>query len=722
MLGLGAFLYVIFISVAWIMTLYTLNFYYLSYQSLHNNIHQKRKSKILLRGDSTSHDNLPVVTVQLPIYNEKYVAARLIDAVCLLDYPKDKLEIQILDDSDDETFELIKLMVGQLKLGGVNIHHFHRSCGRPGYKAGALKAGMKYAKGEFIAIFDADFVPAPSFLKKTINYFVEPKIGLVQCKWGHINENYSSVTEAQAISLDLHFLIEQKAKSLTHLFMNFNGSAGIWRTSCIVDAGGWHTTTLVEDLDLSYRAQLKGWKSLFLEDIVVEGELPVQMNAAKRQQFRWAKGSIQLALKLLTDILLEKKISIDTKIQAFIQLTRHVVHPLFLIQYLVFPILLALNYKLYAVNWAPITGILIYVLLGPATYLYMIRRIWGERWKDKARQYLFLIFFAAGISVNNTIAVFDALSGGKSEFLRTPKFGVVTKDDHWRDKAYVLPFTKTTLLEVFFGVYGCIAIFVSIFSRNPVFVPIIAIQTVGFIYIAYLSIVHSSHKNKIDKKQRGVNYSESMPTQASMMRTMQTDTLLSDRINTTARAKTLLTTGPDNRNNQSDMRTKFYRLIIIGVVGFLSLGGALVYFGYQNAIYPLDKAMGYLARAESAQTPETIADYLRPVKHLLPMEGNPVWSFPNPRTDFGLIQNDLDAMLLRTVSISSVEPNSAAYNTGLEDLHGSIKIIESNLEEATPYVYVSFTNILLGGLWVGVIMLIFAALRRGRAKLRYETT
>ena len=290
MLGLGAFLYVIFISVAWIMTLYTLNFYYLSYQSQHNIIHQKRRGKINLQGDSATHDNLPVVTVQLPIYNEKYVAARLIDAVCLLDYPKDKLEIQILDDSDDETFELIKLMVGQLKLGGVNIHHIHRSSGRPGYKAGALKAGMKYAKGEFIAIFDADFVPAPCFLKKTIGYFVDPKIGLVQCKWGHLNENYSSLTEAQAISLDLHFLIEQKAKSLTHLFMNFNGAAGIWRTSCIVDAGGWHTATLVEDLDLSYRAQLKGWKSIFLEDIVVEGELPVQMNASKASTISMGKG------------------------------------------------------------------------------------------------------------------------------------------------------------------------------------------------------------------------------------------------------------------------------------------------------------------------------------------------------------------------------------------------------------------------------------------------
>ncbi len=182
-----------------------------------------------------------------------------------------------------------------------------------------------------------------------------------------------------------------------------------------------------------------------------------------------------------------------------------------------------------------------------------------------------------------------------------------------------------------------------------------------------------------------------MPMQPATMRTAQTHTLLSDRINTTVRAKTLLTTGPDNRNKQRDMRTKYYKLIIIGIVGFLSLGGALVYFGYQNAIYPLDKAMGYLARAETAQTPETIADYLRPVKQLLPMEGNPVWSFPNP-------------------------------NTGLEDLHGSIKIIESNLEETTPYVYVSFTNILLGGLWVGVIMLVFAAMRRGRSKLEYETS
>jgi cellulose synthase/poly-beta-1,6-N-acetylglucosamine synthase-like glycosyltransferase len=657
--------------------------------------------------DSANHD-LPVVTVQLPIYNEKYVAARLIDAVCLFDYPKDRLEIQVLDDSEDDTFELVQLAVGEQQLRGFNIRHYHRISGRAGYKAGALKEGMKCAKGEFIAIFDADFIPPPWFLKKTIGYFIDPVIGLVQCRWGHINENYSSLTEAQALSLDLHFLIEQKAKSMTHLFMNFNGAGGIWRTSCIFDAGGWQTTTLVEDLDLSYRAQLKGWKSLFLENIVVEGELPVQMNAAKRQQFRWAKGSIQVALKLLIDILMEKKIAIDTKIQAFIHLTRHIVHPLFLIQFLIFPILLALNYKLYPVGWVPITGILIYILMGPATYLYMIRKLWADRWKDKALQYLYLIFFATGISVNNTIAVFDAIIGGKNEFLRTPKFGVVKKHDEWREKAYVLPFTKTTLLEVFFGIYGLMAIFVSIFSGNPVFVPVIAIQTLGFIYVAYLSIIHSS----INRKQRGVNISKEL----AVMRMTEPKALMSNRINTAVHTKTLITAAPVN--TQVRVRTKYRRLLIIGIFGFLSLGVGIFNLYYRDAIYPLDKAIGYLSRAESAQTPDMIITYLRPVKLLLPNVGNPVWSFPSPRTDFRLIHNDLNSILLHTRSISLLEPNTAAYNTGLEELHSSIMTIESNLEYATPYIYVSSTNILLDGLWIGVIMSLFAVMWKSKSKLK----
>ena len=280
-------------AIAWIMTIYTLNFNYLSYKSTRNSLIHKITEKINL-----SDETCPLVTIQLPIYNEKYVATRLINAVCSMDYPKEKMEIQVLDDSDDETAGIIEAIVDKYEKDGFTISAFHR-VNRSGYKAGALKEGLKLAKGEFIAIFDADFIPQRDFLKKALCYFEDSKIGLVQGRWGHINEKYSILTKAQAVSLDLHFFIEQKAKSLSHLFMNFNGTAGIWRTLCIKDAGGWHTSTLVEDLDLSFRAQMKGWKCIFDEDLVVNAELPVQMNAAKRQQFRWAKGSIQVAKKLL---------------------------------------------------------------------------------------------------------------------------------------------------------------------------------------------------------------------------------------------------------------------------------------------------------------------------------------------------------------------------------------------------------------------------------------
>ena len=594
------------------------------------------------------------------------------------------MQIRVLDDSDDDTDKIIKLTVDHYTFKGFDIIYLHRTV-RSGYKAGALKAGMKIAKGEFIAIFDADFIPPNWFLKKTIGYFTDSKVGLIQCRWGHINENYSSLTEAQAISLDLHFLIEQKAKSLTHLFMNFNGTAGIWRASCINDAGGWHTNTIVEDLDLSYRAQLKGWKCFFLEDIVVDAELPVQINAAKRQQFRWAKGSMQVAMKLLINVAVQKKIPIDTKIQAFIQLTRHIVHPLFLTQFLIFPMLLALHYKLYTVSWVPIPGILIYIFTGPATYLYMIRKIWGEKWKVKVRQYLFLIFFATGVSVNNTVAVFDALLRGKNEFLRTPKFGIVKKGEDWKNKAYVLPFTKTTLLEIFFGLYGCIAIFISIFSESSIFVPLIAIQTIGFFYIAYLSIVHSSFtkKSNIHQKDNLLPQKVIYPSLHDTTKVGNTGHHIrkTDTLNTTAFAKTRARTVSFNNVDGNKMTVTCYRLILVGILGFLAFGAGMAYFGYQSTIYPMERAMGYLSRAQIAQTPEMVADYIRPVKLLLPEQGNPVWSFSTPSTDFRLIQNDLDAMLSRANSISSLEPHTAAYNTGLEDIHGSIKTLETNLEE-----------------------------------------
>ena len=717
MSGIGAILYSSFIIVAWLVTVYTLNFFYLAYHSQHNLRHQKAmKKKMEIENDNS----LPLITIQLPIYNEKYVAVRLIDAVCRIDYPIEKLQIQVLDDSDDNTGQIIRFIVDRYTFKGFDIVYLHRTV-RSGYKAGALKAGMKIAKGEFIAIFDADFIPPNWFLKKAIGSFSDPKVGLVQCRWGHINENYSSLTEAQAISLDFHFLIEQKAKSLTHLFMNFNGTAGIWRTSCINDAGGWHTSTLVEDLDLSYRAQLKGWKCFFLEDLIIEAELPVQINAAKRQQFRWAKGSMQVAMKLLTDVALDRKIPVDTKIQAFIQLTRHIVHPLFLTQFIIFPMLLALDYKLYAVSWAPIMAILIYIAMGPATYLFIIRKIWRDKWKVKARQYFYLIFFATGISVNNTVAIFEALLVRKNEFLRTPKFGIIKKGDEWRNKSYVLPFTKITLLEIFFGMYGTIAIFVSIFTGNPIFVPILLLQTIGFIYIAYLSIAHSSFIYNKSNKRLQTSCQQDLLISKQLSKIIETNVELAKIEKTKVYINTIEKTTYGKSTIEKAMTSKYYRLMVLSVLGFLAFGAVVAFYGYENTIYPLDKAVGYLSRAQAAQSPEAVANYIKPVKYLLPNAGNPVWVFPNPRTDFSAIQNELDAMLSRANSISSLELDSAAYNTGLADLRNSIEIIESNLIEATPYLYVSFTNIVLSAIWIAIILFIFAMMNRGRAKFKeYE--
>ena len=697
MYGLGAFLYVIFLAIGWILMIYTLNFYYLAYYSRNNFRHErKRRQKVELP------TNLPIVTIQLPLYNEKYVVKRLIDAVCKMDYPKDRLQVQVLDDSDDDTVDLIKSIVDEYRFKGFDIIHVRRK-DRTGYKAGALKEGIKHAKGEFVAIFDADFIPPTWFLKSAIGHFyADPKLGLVQCKWGHVNENYSSLTGAQAVMLDLHFLIEQKAKSLTHLYMNFNGTAGIWRTSCIEEAGGWHTSTLVEDLDLSYRVQMKGWRCLFLEDVVVDAELPVQMNVAKRQQFRWAKGSIQVAVKLLSDLLFCRNIPIETKTQAFIQLTRHAINPLFLTQFLIFPMLLAMDYELYSVYWAPLISILMYIMMGPGGYLIIINKTWsGEKWRGKAQQFFFLMFYSTGLSVNNTVAVFDAVFGRKNEFLRTPKFGIVNSSDDWKNKEYVLPFTKTTLLEIFFAIYGCMAVFISIFTGNSLYAPMIAIPTIGFIYVAYLSIMHSSFKKQKQIAHRG--YTPTMTT----------------RKHTSIGGAATMTASPDGMDraisdNKRTTRALSQRLVLLGMIAFLIVGGAAVYFGYQNTIYLLDKAVGFVARAETAQTPEQLAEYIKLTQEMIPADGNPVWLFPTTKTDFALIQANLESIVLRANIASGMDPLSESYNIAIIDLHMSAGYIRTNLLEIIPYTYITLGNIVLAALWVATIIAIFALLKKIR--------
>ncbi len=672
------FVFDLFIISAIIITAYTCNFYYLAYLS--------RKRKDI---QSTTDLGTPSVTIQLPIYNEKYVAKRLVDAVCDLDYPKDKMRIMLLDDSDDDTVELLGDAVDDYKKKGFQIEHIRRGT-RKGYKAGALKHAMRTTDTELVAIFDADFIPPKWFLKRAIPSFSKPSIGLVQCRWGHVNENYSAITQAQALSLDFHFLIEQKAKSNSHLFMNFNGTAGIWRRDCIEDAGGWHIATLVEDLDLSYRAQMKGWKCVFLPDIVVDAELPVQMNAAKRQQFRWAKGSIQCALKLLSDIVVKRKVAIEAKIQAFIQLTRHVVYPLMLIQFLALPILLAGQVNLYLVSFLPALTIAAYLAIGPGAYIMIIQSMYDKSWKSKAKILPTLLVYNAGMSVNNTVAVFDAVFGKRNEFLRTPKYGVLKKRDDWKDNAYNLPFSQVTLLELFFGIYGILGIFVAIFSNNPVFVPIIALQAIGFFYIAYLSLSHTRFKRNKSSAPRLITKKEKM-------------------------ANTV------------------YKLSVVGIFAIIVFGVGMALHGYDVDIYPLDRIRGNLDGIIGSSDPAIIAAHLAYVQtdmdailEKLPEttnargepSKNPVWIFPIETTNFIRIQQDVNTMAASVEQISTVPKDSSAYHTGMMDISDRALLIKTNIMDATPYMYVSVGNILFSVVWIAAIIGIFAALKRKREQLK----
>jgi cellulose synthase/poly-beta-1,6-N-acetylglucosamine synthase-like glycosyltransferase len=669
----------LFIISAILITAYTCNFYYLVFLA------NKRK-KIA----KTVDIGTPSITIQLPIYNEKYVAKRLVDAVCNLDYPKNQMNIMVLDDSDDDTVDVLEKTVNYYKTQGFQIEHIRRGT-RKGYKAGALKHAMQITDSEFVAIFDADFIPPTWFLKRAMPHFSKPTIGLIQCRWGHVNENYSTITQVQALSLDFHFLIEQKAKSDSHLFMNFNGTAGIWKRDCIEDAGGWHTATLVEDLDLSYRAQMKGWKCVFLPDIVVDAELPAQINAAKRQQFRWAKGSIQCATKLLFDIAIKRKISIETKIQAFVQLTRHIVHPLILIQFLALPVLLAGNVNLYIVSFLPIITIVTYLAMGPGAFILIIQNMYGKSWKSKAKLLPALSIYNAGMSVNNTVAVFDAILGKKNEFHRTPKYGIINKDDDWKGKAYNLPFTQTTLLEIFFGVYGIIAIFISIFSNNPMFVPIIAIQTIGFFYIAYLSLSHTQFKRNKSSKQRKMTKKEKM-------------------------ANTV------------------YKLSMVGVLALIVFGGVMAINGYNSDIYPLDRVRGHFDGVIGSSDPDTIRTHLiaiqldlKPLIEKLPetidtdnniISKNPVWVFPTESTNFIRIHNDVTSMLQSVENISMIPQDNSAYHTGMLDINDRASLLRLNIMDATPYMYVSIANVFSSMVWIAVIIGIFTALKRKRTQLK----
>ena len=438
----------------------------------------------------------PHVTVQLPLFNEYYVAGRLIDSIVSLEYPKNKLEIQVLDDSTDECKNLAQDKVEHYQKLGFDIHHIHRK-EREGHKAGALKSGLKIAKGEFIAIFDADFVPMSDFLEKTIPlFYTDSKIGVVQARWGHVNDNYSALTKAQSIGVDGHFMIEQVARNTSDLWINFNGTAGIWRKNCIIDAGNWHYDTLTEDFDLSFRAQLKGWRFKYLNDVLCPAELPATVTAFKSQQFRWCKGSIQTAVKLIPKILRSKE-PLKVKVEAVTHLLNYSVHPLIYLNILLTMPLLYLQEKLFYAPGYVMTSFM--SILGIATmgpiifYAASQRYLYPSNWKRRLCFLPLLSMIGSGISLSNTKAWLEAILGKKSSFIRTPKLGLTSNKNQLSIKNKSLynnsKIDLVTIFEFLTLCYMIGTIWYSIVQEQWVVIPYLLICSLGFLYISILGFL-----------------------------------------------------------------------------------------------------------------------------------------------------------------------------------------------------------------------------------------
>ncbi len=429
----------------------------------------------------------PQVTVHLPVFNERYVVERLLDSIEQLDYPRERLYIQVLDDSTDNTREIIAQSVARLKAKGFDIDYIHR-IERIGYKGGALENGLKYAKGEYIAIFDADFIPPPGFLKGTLLYFElddDNNVGCIQTRWGHTNRDYSWLTRTQANGIDGHFIIEQETRSEKNLFLNFNGTAGVWRKSCILDSGGWQHDTLTEDLELSYRAQLRGWKIRYLPHIITPAELPVHINALKRQQFRWAKGSIQTARKLLVGLWRSRN-PLTAKIEGTLHLTHYLVHPLMLLNLLLMLPLLRGESPLLRIYPIFIIG-----ALGPL-FMYMVA-MGGQSNSiiERIKNLAMLVLLGMGLSLNNTRAVTEALIGKQSAFKRTPKFNLDGRIVGRKYSDYLLPRDGSSWLEILLAIYAFSLLVYALFNGVWGLLVWLVLYSGGYTYVAGLNILQS---------------------------------------------------------------------------------------------------------------------------------------------------------------------------------------------------------------------------------------
>jgi cellulose synthase/poly-beta-1,6-N-acetylglucosamine synthase-like glycosyltransferase len=441
----------------------------------------------------------PFVTIQLPLYNEKYVVERLIDNMVLMDYPRDRFEIHVLDDSTDETQDLVRTKVAYHQAQGVNIEQIRRK-ERKGYKAGALKDGTEFAKGEFLAIFDADFLPRPDFLKKTIPHFEDPSVGVVQTRWEHINEDYSLITRLQALQLNVHFTVEQVGRMEGKHFLQFNGTAGVWRRKTIEDAGGWEADTLTEDLDLSIRSQLKGYRIKFLEDISVPAELPADMNALKAQQFRWMKGGAETARKMLP-IVWNSNMSLMQKLNSTLHLLASTVFMfVFVMAASSIPLLYLVN--VLSVRHGFDKDFFTWYLLGmlSITLMYYVANVQSKARRSTTFKSVirfithFPLFLAMsmGLSLHNTIAVIEGWRGKKSPFVRTPKFNIKDGKDQFSNNKYLKKsLSWGTYLEGFMALMFLVAVVWSAYWGETIFIVYHVMMTIGFSSIFLLSWKHA---------------------------------------------------------------------------------------------------------------------------------------------------------------------------------------------------------------------------------------
>ena len=477
-----------YLLCALVVFVYALNCYVLMYLFSRRCacVNRKNDEFIAAFQSRTGDAHLPVVTTQLPVYNERNVIERLVEAVAALDYPLDRHEIQILDDSTDETSGVIRAMVARLNAEGHDIKHVRRGT-REGFKAGALQYGLDRCRGDYIAIFDADFVPPKDFLRKTVPFLVErPNNAAVQTRWTHLNQRFSWLTAAQAIALDSHFAIGQGARSWNDLYMNFNGTAGVWRKNAIVAIGGWHSDTLTEDMDLSYRAQIEGWKIEFVFNITAPAELPMEMNAFKSQQYRWAKGALQVGIKLLPRIIRSND-PLIRKFEAVMHLTNNAIYPCMLVL-MVFavPLLYAAGRLMPPWGWLALLCVFLASTMAPSSlHMYAQRMVRRDWWKQIP--YLpWLMCIGAGLAVNNTRAVIEALVGIKSGFVRTPKRGAEGTSVPYRIRA-----DRLVWLELALGVYSLVAFVLCVHESRWLFSYFMLVNTIGLLYVSVLSFAEN---------------------------------------------------------------------------------------------------------------------------------------------------------------------------------------------------------------------------------------